>query len=352
MASAALLRACLEVIHFTGLSKALQKRFQGSGSIFCLHHVCPGGGLQSGFAPNSKLEITPEFLRDIILLVRARGMETISLAQAIERLKHPKPNQKPFVVFTLDDGYKDNLVYAQPIFDELQCPFTVFVAPQIVDGSCEIWWRALEKIIADNLHIDIAIGADRFNLAIDTVAQKNHAWDLLSVKLAKMPEHAQRKTIRELAIKYAVDLKKLCLSMAMTWDEIISLNTDPLCTIGAHTMNHYAVAKLSPIECEQQLVNSKRIISEELGEETEFFAYPYGDEPAAGPRDFEIANKAGYAASVTTRKGVCFAAHAHHLQALPRIMVSGRYQKLRYVDALISGVPTALLNRFRAVNVD
>ena len=158
MASAALLRACLEVIHFTGLSKALRKHFQGSGSIFCLHHVCPGGGLQSGFAPNSKLEITPEFLRDIILLVRARGMETISLAQAIERLKHPKPNQKPFAVFTLDDGYKDNLVYGQPIFDELQCPFTVFVAPQIVDGSCEIWWRALEKIIARNRHIDIAIG--------------------------------------------------------------------------------------------------------------------------------------------------------------------------------------------------
>ncbi len=349
MASAALLRTCLEVIHFTGLSHVLRSKFQGKGSIFCLHHVCPGGGLQSGFAPNSKLEVTPEFLEQIILLVRKRGLETISMADAIERIK--KPIQKPFAVFTLDDGYKDNQIYGQPIFDRLNCPYTVFVTPKIVDGSSELWWRALEKIITNNHSVSVSIVGQKHDLETQSEAQKKYAWNVLSVAMAAMPELEQRALIQDLAKRYSIDLKQLCLSVAMTWDELRKLNLDPLCTIGAHTMNHYSVKKLTDEQCKFELEQSKHLIERELGESVQFFAYPYGDEPAAGPRDFMLAERAGYEASVTTRKGVVFDGHKNHLQALPRIMVSGRYQKLRYIDALISGAPTALLNRFSQVNI-
>ena len=352
MASPALLRACLDVVHFTGLSNLLRKRFQGMGSIFCFHHVCPGGGTAKGFAPNGKIECTPEFLRDIIYLVRKRGMETLSLADAVERIRSPQPNQKPFAVFTLDDGYKDNMIYGQPIFDQLNCPYSVFVTPKIVDGSCELWWRALEKIIAVHPQFKGKIGGQEYDLETRSEAQKQKAWSILFPKLGAMPEYEQRKTVRELAIKYSFDLVEYCKSVAMTWDEIRRLNQDPLCTIGAHTMNHYAVAKLSAADCLYELEESRRVIERELGEKIHFFAYPYGDEPAAGPRDFQIANDLGFTASLTTRKGVVFAGHGKHLQALPRIMVSGRYQKIRYIDALISGAPTALLNRFSKLNVN
>ena len=116
-------------------------------------------------------------------------------------------------------------------------------------------------------------------------------------------------------------------------------------------MSHYLVAKLPDVDAAFELSESKRIIEKQLGEEIEFFAYPYGDASAAGPRDFELAAKAGFKASLTTRKGVIFAEHANHLQALPRIMVSGRYQEPQLVKTLINGLPTALLNKFSKVNV-
>ncbi|MDE2446680.1 MAG: polysaccharide deacetylase family protein [Alphaproteobacteria bacterium] len=351
MASAALLRACLEVIHFSGASQILRATLRGKGSIFCLHHVCPGGGLQTGFAPNSKLEVTPKFLEQIILLSRKHGLETVSIAEAARRITTPKPNDKPFVVFTLDDGYKDNQIYAQPIFDRLNCPYTVFVAPNIANGTCELWWRALEHIIAQNEHLKLTTPQFVCDIKTKTEAQKSAAWNKLSVVIAALPELAQRTAIRALAKAYDFNLEKLCLSVAMTWDEIRAINKDPLCTIGAHTMNHYSVKKLTSEQCTYELTQSKLEIERELGEPVQFFAYPYGDEPAAGPRDFAIAHKAGYLASVTTRKGVVFEDHKNHMQALPRIMVSGRYQKLRYIDALISGAPTALLNRMSKVNV-
>ena len=53
---------------------------------------------------------------------------------------------------------------------------------------------------------------------------------------------------------------------------------------------------------------------------------------------------------MTTRPGVLFPDHRAHMTALPRISLNGEFQRLRYVDVLLSGAPTALMNRFRRVD--
>jgi peptidoglycan/xylan/chitin deacetylase (PgdA/CDA1 family) len=85
--------------------------------------------------------------------------------------------------------------------------------------------------------------------------------------------------------------------------------------------------------------------------ETRFLAYPYGDASSASPRDFRLVADAGYEAAVTTRKGLIFSGHRDHLTALPRLCLAGHFQKLRYVDVLLSGSAFALWNGFRQVNV-
>jgi hypothetical protein len=47
---------------------------------------------------------------------------------------------------------------------------------------------------------------------------------------------------------------------------------------------------------------------------------------------------------------VLFAEHAQHLTALPRISVNGAFQRMRYLDVLLSGAATALLNGFRRID--
>jgi peptidoglycan/xylan/chitin deacetylase (PgdA/CDA1 family) len=85
--------------------------------------------------------------------------------------------------------------------------------------------------------------------------------------------------------------------------------------------------------------------------ETRFFSYPYGDPGSASNRDFKLAADAGYEAAVTTRKGLVFSGHRDHLTALPRLSLAGEFQKLRYVDVLLSGSAFALWNGFRQLNV-
>ena len=352
MSSVALIKTCLNIAHFSGVTRIFRKPLQGRGSILCFHHIVPPHLKRGEFCPNAKLEISPEFLDETIERVRKLGYETISLSQAIDNVANSTGSSKPFVVFTLDDGYRDNLIHAQPIFAKHNCPYTVFVSPGIIEGSVELWWRGLEKIIADNITIYVEIDGITHSYKIETVAEKYKAWNILSKALQNTSEFKQRKIIREIAKRYAIDLKAMCLDTAMNWDEIRQLAKDPLCSIGAHTMSHFAIAKLDVADASYELEVSRNTISKKLNHPVEHFAFPYGDDCSAGPRDFDLATKAGFTGTVTTRTGVVFAEHKNHLQALPRVMVSGRYAKQRYVEAMMSGVPSYLMNKLNKINVD
>jgi len=352
MPSPAILRAAFDVLHFTGLTALTRRALRGRGSIFCLHHVCPGGGLPKGFYPNSKLEIEPEFLAAMINHVRHRGYETLSLGDAVDQLQNNRKSEKPFAVFTLDDGYKDNQIHAQPVFDKMNCPYTIFVAPRIAEGTCELWWRILESVIARNTMVYVRFGEKIDVMMTESEQQKWTAWNTLLPKIEALDETEQRATIREVGAKHGIDVNAYCRKVAMDWDDLRRLNKDPLCTIGAHTINHHSVGKMSASDALHELRYSRAIISRELGEDILFNAYPYGDEPNATARDFKLAAEAGYKASLTTRKGIVVSDHCEHLQALPRVMVSGRYQAIRYVDAMMSGLPTLLQNNFKTVNVN
>lgn len=351
MVSPAMLRKLLDVLHHSGAISLSPRQLRGRGHIFCLHHVCPGLASPGGFAPNAKLEITPEFLAEVIALVRSRGFETISLGQAIERLRTGRFGDKPFSVFTLDDGYKDNYIHARDVFKHLQCPYTVFVSPGIISGESDLWWRILELLIKGAEHFHAKIAGIKFDLATASSAEKYKAWKILYTFFENLPQHEQHFEIRSLARAKGIDSVAYGRSVAMNLDELQALKLDPLCTLGGHTLNHFALAKLPDREAKLELLEAREVLGSLLGKQVLFNAYPYGDRANAGPREFKLAGEAGYKASLTTRKGVVFAAHGQNLQALPRIMVSGRFQELRYIDALISGLPTGLANGFRALNV-
>jgi peptidoglycan/xylan/chitin deacetylase (PgdA/CDA1 family) len=346
------LKFSLDFLHATGVATAMRSKTRGIGAIFCLHHVCPGGGKPSAFSPNYQLEITPEFLEETIRICQRRGYDLVSLDEAVNRTISGNPSGVPFAAFTLDDGYRDNAQHAAPVFRRYNCPYTIFVSPKIADGTCVLWWRVLELLIADRTSLTVQLNGSPINFDTAHASGKAAAWSRIFPSLKDMQERSQRSWISDVAAANGFDAESYCRSVAMSWDEIKALNADPLCTFGAHTMDHVAIGRLSADEALDEMRRSRITLEQHLGAPVRYFAYPYGDPPAAGARDFALAEQAGFRASVTTRKGVVFAAHGNHLQAIPRIMLSGRYQKARYVDTLISGAPFALLNRFRQLNVN
>src|SRR5215470_215294 len=119
-----LLKAILSTMHYSGADSMIAPLTRGIGAIFMLHHVRPE---QPGSSePIRSLNITPQFLEAAIRQVRACGFEIISLDATHFRLVEGE-TRNPFVCFTFDDGYRDNLEYAYPIFKRHHLPFAIYV---------------------------------------------------------------------------------------------------------------------------------------------------------------------------------------------------------------------------------
>ena len=344
-----LMRSALDVLYFTRAYRLLEPAWSGVGVIFTLHHVRPQTE-EAGFSPNRILDITPEFLDTAIKQVRESGYEIISLDEVHDRLVNKEFDRK-FAAFTLDDGYIDNLTHALPVFEKNDAPFTVYVCTGFPDGEVLMWWEVLEQIINNHDHVSMLIDGQKFDYVTRTTAEKYTAFNAIYWALRRLPHEKQYSEAEKIAEQYNFDWKELCRSCSMSWDQIRKLNEHPLVTIGAHTINHYALRKLPADQVQEEADQGRKILIQQLGEDPKHFAYPYGDSGSAASREFEIMRDLGFTTSTTTRKAVLFPEHADHLQALPRVSLNGDYQSARYVDLFLSGAPFALSNKFQRLNI-
>ncbi|MBA2127639.1 polysaccharide deacetylase [Hyphomicrobium methylovorum] len=342
-----ILKAALSALHRSGMARMARPFTSGDGVILMLHHVTPEPA--RAFDPNRSLKVTPEFLDTVIQEVRAQGFEIISLDDVPSRLKDRGDGDKPFAVFTLDDGYKDNRDFAYPVFKRHGVPFTIYVPSTYADGEGDLWWLMLETALQRLEAVTVALDGDERAYSLANDREKTAAFHDIYWSLRKMPERDARAVVNGLAAQAGIDGHALCRDLIMSWDEIRALARDPLVCIGAHTCNHMALAKLPDEEARQEMAESIARIERELGRPCRHFSYPYGDEGSAAEREFEIARELGVETAVTTRKGLLYAPHADALTALPRLSLNGHYQDVRYLSALLSGLPFALRDGVKSV---
>ncbi len=343
-----IIRTGLEALYFSGAHMMLRPFVSGIGAILTLHHVRPPR--RERFQPNRLLEVTPSFLEDVVGYLRQARLDLVSLDEMHRRLVEGD-FQRRFVCITIDDGYRDALQWAYPILKRHQVPFAIYIATSFPDRLGELWWLALEAIVARNKRISLLIDGEEQGFECRTVAEKRHLFDQLYgwVRSFKTEEEL-RQVVRDLSARYRVDIAAFCEELCMTWDEVAGLADDPLVTIGAHTVNHAMLAKLPERSARSEMDLSRAVIQASLGVRPDHLAYPVGDRTSAGPREFRLAEELGFKTAVTTRPGVLFPAHGGHLTALPRLSLNGEHQQLRHVRVLISGAATAMWNGFRRVD--
>jgi peptidoglycan/xylan/chitin deacetylase (PgdA/CDA1 family) len=342
------IRTGLETLYFSGAHLMMRPFVGGIGAIMTLHHVRPPR--TDRFQPNRLLEITPGFLQRVARALRRSGYDLVSLDEMHRRMIEGDFARR-FMCLTIDDGYRDALQYAYPILKRYEIPFTVYVATSFADRLGELWWLALEAVIARNTRVGLVIdGRDR-RFDCRTVGQKRELFGAIYEWMRSLrTEDELRHVIRELSARYHVDIGAFCRDLCMSWEELAELAADPLVTIGAHTVNHVMLAKVPAATAQAEMEMSRRVIEASLGSPVEHLCYPVGDPTSAGPREFVTAAKLGFKTAVTTRPGVLYPEHRDYLTALPRISINGEYQQMRYLRVLLSGSATAMWNRFRRVD--
>lgn len=330
------IRAGLEAI---ALSRApmLFPAAAGRGVIFTLHHVLPKKG-PPRFDPNAILSVTPEFLETAILTAQERGMTPVHLHDLPTLLTDPSDKRK-FVVFTLDDGYRNNAEFAAPVFRKHGVPYTIFITAGFVERSRSIWWETAAALTrkASSFRFDFGHGPELVNAA--TTAQKFAAFDRLASFVGTVDEDEAVRRLDDAAASHQIDPMAIVDNLIMNEPELRQLAKDPLVHLGAHTLTHVNLKRVSAERLRKEIKGSTDAVEKYVATRPLSFSYPYGWSSAAGEREAQATAEAGFLVAVTTQPGVLGPSSIAQPTLLARVSLNGLYQKKRYVEALLSGLP-------------
>jgi peptidoglycan/xylan/chitin deacetylase (PgdA/CDA1 family) len=320
VASPVVKRALSEFAAHSGLYRAARTVFGGLGVIFTLHRIARPGQplLWPGYA------IHTDHLTSLLATVRAQGWQIVTIDEIPRRLSEAQ--NAPFVCFTLDDGYADNLELALPVFESFAAPFCVYVCTGLIERSAFYWWGALEQLVHNIARIEY------FHPGVGARVLHTHDWERKGLAYDELNEVCYQhgpEIAHELSTRYRVDWRGTMDRDFMTVDHVRTLARHPLVTIGAHGVVHRQLSKMTEAEVRADMADGRATLEAWLGREVRHLAYPFGAASACGPREFELAKAAGYATAVTTRRGNLFPPHRQHLTCLPRREVPTNMVKLR-----------------------
>lgn len=312
----------------------------GRGIVFTLHHVRPDRDLD--FEPNAILAVTPAFLEGAIVEALANGLVPIALEDLPRRLADPTDDRR-FICFTLDDGYRDNATYAAPVFRKHHIPYTVFVTSGFVDRSRTIWWETAEQLIGAVDAFEFDFGQGRELVRTGSRLKKFGAFERLAAFVNTSNEDQAVARIDRVAHANGIDAVAIVQREVMNASELQRLAEDPLARFGAHSVSHVNLSRVDAARLRHELDESAARLAHYVGRRPTSFAYPYGWRHAVGAREAEAAAAAGFAIAVTTQPGVLTSLDPP-LQ-IKRVSLNGHYQKSRYVRALVSGLPFDIMPR-------
>lgn len=341
-----LVKSFISFFKYSKVHWLLKPVFRGKGVILVLHRVLPAAtGPRIG--ANSRIEITPQFLEDLIQFFQKKGYDIISLDEMHDRVSSDI-KQPPFVCFTFDDGYVDAHKVIYPIFKRYQCPYCVYIATAFPEGNIILWWYMLEDLILNHENVAFTCKGQNYSFSTQNSKEKEQAFSTIRDLILNTSKSQQHETISAIFSPYGIKAEDY-RNQQLSWSEIIELANDPLVTIGAHTVNHFQLNRLTADEVHKEIMDSKVRLESITDKPTHHFSYPFGGPDEAGTREFKIARECGFQTMTTVREGAIFSDHRQHFDCLPRLEITGRHQDLTLVDMRLCGLVTLARNGFSRI---
>lgn len=204
---------------------------------------------------------------------------------------------------TFDDGYADNHDVAMPVLLRHGLPATFFIATGFLDGG-RMWNDTLIESARGSPHVQLDLRALELpgltTLPLSTPTERLAA-SLRLIAACKYLEPAPR--LRVVGSIAALSAAPLPDDLMMTSRQVRAM-ADAGMTIGAHTVSHPILARVTDDEAARQMAESRTRLEAIVGRSVDLFAYPNG-RPGQdyGARDVRLARAAGFRCAVSTAPG-------------------------------------------------
>jgi peptidoglycan/xylan/chitin deacetylase (PgdA/CDA1 family) len=253
----------------SGLAWLMQPVCAGRGVIVGLHRVRKSD--QPTLMPGN--DVSVELLTGMLAFLKRIQYDIIPIGEIPERLRSRSGHR--FAVFTFDDGYRDNMTRALPIFRQFNAPFSVFPITGIADGEDAPWWIIAEWLILHSDAISLPREGAPLELPSKTPQEKANAYDELARWGYKDPEGFARALA--IACKSQnMDVQTITDEAMLSWEQMREMQRDPLVTFGVHTVSHLGLTKLPEKEAIADVAVAQERLRTELRVPIRHFAYPFG----------------------------------------------------------------------------
>lgn len=225
----------------------------------------------------------PQAFRELLSYLRRCQVELISVDELVSRALTDTADvaarRAPAVAFTVDDGYRDVADLAQPIFAEFDCPFTVYVVPEVVDGQRVFWWDQLTWMRRHGRRTS-------WTVALPNGALEFHWHDEPSAFAAQkaLEEHLKLLTPEQLQTVLE-DLSRQSDTpllhspsdedRVLGWDALRALERGGA-SVGAHSMTHPILSRCDNARAEWEVATSVSRVHKEMASASKVFCYPNG----------------------------------------------------------------------------
>ena len=244
-------------------------------TVICLHRVTDE--FSPSWAP-LKVNVFENLLKYI-----SKHYEVISF----NNLSAPFKNNKPKLILTFDDGYKDFILFALPMLQKYKLPAVLNVVVGAINNNQHIWTQRLNKAIEAYINSDVTITVDKKDFIIKQENINSVCTEIFLLLLNHKED--ERNIIIENIEKYAPG--KISHTEMLSWDDLKTCMDNDI-EIGSHSLTHYNLSDKSDMNrVGEEIVKSKQMLKEKLYYEPLIIAYPNGQ---YNNEVIELSKQAGY----------------------------------------------------------
>jgi len=216
------------------------------------------------------------------ILYLKRNYQILTMDEVIRHLKSGVGFRKPAVAITFDDGYLDNYTLACPVLKKHGVPATIYLSTGLIGTSQRIWTDQIEFMLLETRKGQLGLPkllGDK-ELRIKTKEEKEQVSNEITEALKKRPDAERTEIMRQLfkSLEINDNHGKNCEERVMlNWDEVQKMAKNGI-TIGSHSHTHPILSRMPIQKGKEEILESKKIIEENLGIKVKHFAFPNGKE--------------------------------------------------------------------------
>jgi peptidoglycan/xylan/chitin deacetylase (PgdA/CDA1 family) len=213
------------------------------------------------------------------------------------------------LLVTFDDGYRDNHDVVLPILLRNGLRATFFIATDYVERRRLYWWDRLSWMLrrarCEVLRLEYPY---REAIPLGDLEARRHAArrvqrivkDHVGLDLRRFLDGVERASGATLS---AADERRFADAVVMTWTHVRNLRAAGM-DVQSHTASHRVLQTLAPHDLERELVTSRAVLEDVLGEPVRAISYPVGRSVRDDPQVLRAVRAAGYELGFSNATGV------------------------------------------------